>query len=85
MQRRPYNPVWLLHFKLRHYPAQTAYRESVFRRMTETGEWKQSIQTRGWIDRFASAEGCRSGLKFYYEQMRLGLSELGLDSRSLAS
>jgi hypothetical protein len=50
--------------------------------MTETDEWKQNIQTRGWIDRFANAEGCRSGLKFHYEQMRLGLSELGLAKTS---
>lgn len=57
---------------------QVAYWEGVFQRMAETDDWKQSIQKRGWIDKFATAEGCRSGLKFHYEQARLGLGELGL-------
>ena len=57
---------------------QLAYWESVFRRMVETDEWKQNVHRRGWLDKFATSEGCRSGLRFHYEQARLGLSELGL-------
>jgi putative tricarboxylic transport membrane protein len=57
---------------------QVAYWEGVFQRMADTDEWKQNIQKRGWIDKFATAEGCRNGLRFHYEQARLGLSELGL-------
>jgi len=58
--------------------AQAAYWEGVFRRMTTTDEWREDVQKRGWIDKFAGAEGCRNGLRFHYEQARIGLTELGL-------
>ena len=57
---------------------QVAYWEATFRKMVNTDEWKDLIEKRGWADRFASAEGCKTGLKRQYDQMRLGLGELGL-------
>ncbi len=57
---------------------QVAYWESALRRMTETPEWKQLLETRSWIDRHANAEGCKAAFKMQYDQMRAGLQELGL-------
>lgn len=61
--------------------AQVAFWENALRRMVETPEWKQLLENRSWVDRFANAEGCRAGFKVQYDQMRLGLQELGLAKR----
>jgi putative tricarboxylic transport membrane protein len=61
--------------------AQTAYWESVMRKMVETVEWKQMLETRSWLDRFAGAEGCKAGFKVQYDQLHAGLRELGLAKR----
>lgn len=61
--------------------AQVAYWESTLRRMTETPEWKQIIEQRSWVDRYANAEGCKAAFKVQYDQMRSGLQELGLAKR----
>jgi putative tricarboxylic transport membrane protein len=58
--------------------AQVAYWEATLRRMAETPEWKQALESHSWVDRFAGAEGCRAALKYQYDQMRAGLLELGL-------
>ena len=60
---------------------QTAYWESVLRKMTETPEWKQLLESRFWVDRYATAEGCKAAFKLQYDQMRTGLQELGLAKR----
>jgi putative tricarboxylic transport membrane protein len=57
---------------------QIAYWESRFRALSETLEWKEMLAKRAWVNRFAGPDGCRSGLKRQYDQMRRGLQELGL-------
>jgi putative tricarboxylic transport membrane protein len=57
---------------------QLAYWEATLRKMAETPEWKQMLETRTWVDRFTGAEGCKAALKHQYDQMRAGLIELGL-------
>jgi putative tricarboxylic transport membrane protein len=61
--------------------AQVAYWESALRKMTETPEWKQVLENRSWVERFAGAEGCKAGFKAQYDQMSIGLRELGLAKR----
>jgi putative tricarboxylic transport membrane protein len=61
--------------------AQVAYWENALRAMTETAEWKQLLEKRAWVDRFAGAEGCRAAFKVQYDQMHAGLQELGLAKR----
>ena len=61
--------------------AQVSYWENALRKMTETPEWKQLIDTRSWVDRYANAEGCKAAFKVQYDQMQLGLQELGLAKR----
>ncbi len=61
--------------------AQVAYWENTLRKMVETPEWKQVLETRSWVDRFAGAEGCKAGFKVQYDQMQIGLRELGLAKR----
>jgi putative tricarboxylic transport membrane protein len=59
-------------------PAQLAFWESALRKMAETDDWRQMLEKRAWVNRFAGPEGCQRGLKRQYEQMRAGLQELGL-------
>jgi putative tricarboxylic transport membrane protein len=56
---------------------QAAYWEATLRKMSETTEWKQLLETRTWVDRFAGAEGCKAALNYQYDQMRADLRELG--------
>jgi len=60
---------------------QVAYWEGALRRMVETPEWKQLVDNRSWVDRFAGAEGCKAAFKTQYDQMHIGLQELGLAKR----
>ena len=57
---------------------QIAYWESRLRAMADTDDWKQMLEKRSWVNRYAGPEGCRAGLKRQYDQMRRGLLELGL-------
>lgn len=59
-------------------PEQVAYWEGVMKRMSETAEWKQNVERRGWIAKFAGSRACGEGLKMHYGLMREGLTELGL-------
>jgi tripartite-type tricarboxylate transporter receptor subunit TctC len=61
--------------------AQVAYWENALRAMTESAEWKQLLEKRAWVDRYAGAEGCRAAFKVQYDQMHAGLQELGLAKR----
>jgi putative tricarboxylic transport membrane protein len=61
--------------------AQTAYWEGVMRKMVDTPEWKQMLESRSWIDRYAGAEGCKAGFKAQYDQLHVGLQALGLAKR----
>lgn len=58
--------------------AQVAYWEGRFRALSESPEWKELLATRAWVNRYAGREGCTAGFKRQYDQMRRGLSELGL-------
>lgn len=57
---------------------QIAYWEAALRRMTDLPEWKQLLEKNVWLDRYATADECRAGFKVQYEQMRTGLTALGL-------
>ena len=57
---------------------QVAYWEARLRAMAATEEWKQALEKRAWVNRYAGPEGCAAGLKRQYAQMRRGLAELGL-------
>lgn len=57
---------------------QVAYWEGVIKRLSETAEWRQNVERRGWIAKFAGSKDCAEGLKMHYGLMREGLSELGL-------
>ena len=61
--------------------AQVAFWEGALRKMVETPEWKQLLDNRSWVDRFAGADGCKTALKLQYDQMHIGLQELGLAKR----
>ena len=58
--------------------SQAAFWETALTKMTRTEEWKQLLDKSDWVDRFTGQEGCRTGLKRQYDQMRTGLLELGL-------
>ncbi len=60
---------------------QVAFWENALRKMVETPEWKQLLETRSWVDRYANAEGCKMAFKIQHDQMQLGLQELGLAKR----
>ncbi len=61
--------------------APLAYWENALRKMTDSAEWKQVLENRSWVDRFAGAEGCKAAFKVQYDQMHSGLQELGLAKR----
>ncbi len=61
--------------------AQVAFWEGALRKMVETAEWKQLLESRSWLDRFAAAEGCKAGFKTQYDQLHAGLKALGLAKR----
>ena len=61
--------------------AQVAFWEGALRKMVETAEWKQLLESRSWLDRFAAAEGCKAGFKTQYDQRHAGLKALGLAKR----
>ncbi len=61
--------------------AQVAYWETALRKMTDSAEWKQVLETRSWVDRFAGAEGCKVAFKAQHDQMHSGLQALGLAKR----
>jgi putative tricarboxylic transport membrane protein len=58
--------------------AQVAYWEDRFRALSESAEWKEMLAKRAWVNRYANHDGCTTGFKRQYDQMRRGLQELGL-------
>jgi putative tricarboxylic transport membrane protein len=59
-------------------PAQTAYWDGVFRRLTRTEDWKQELQQNYWIDIYASAAESRRWLDAEYAETKQLLTELGM-------
>ena len=57
---------------------QIAYWEAVLKRMTDTDEWRKSLEQNAWTDTFTGAAGSARELKLQYDEMRVGLAELGL-------
>jgi putative tricarboxylic transport membrane protein len=59
-------------------PAQIAYWEGAFEKMTGTPEWRSHLEKNSWENSFTGAEGSRGVLKEQYEDTRAGMAELGL-------
>ena len=57
---------------------QIAYWEAAFTRMARGAEWKAHLDKNQWADSFATAEGSRRALAEQYEEMRAGLTTLGM-------
>ncbi len=55
-----------------------AYWESALKRMAATDEWKTRLERNAWSDSYTGAAGSLRELKLQYDEMRLGLLELGL-------
>lgn len=58
--------------------AQVAYWESVLARMVTAAEWKEHLDKNVWTDSYVGAAGSLKALAEQYEEMRVGLKELGL-------
>lgn len=58
--------------------AQTAYWETTFTRMARSAEWQAWLEKNQWSNSFAGADGCRKILAEQYEEMRVGLTALGM-------
>jgi putative tricarboxylic transport membrane protein len=59
-------------------PAQVAYWEGVFSALVQSEEWRRSLEQNSWSPGYAGSEGSRAALRLQYDQLRTGLSELGL-------
>ena len=59
-------------------PQQSAYWESVMRRVTETPEWKTDLERNFWADDFVAGERFRKDLDHDYAAMKGVLLDLGL-------
>lgn len=59
-------------------PAQTAYWDGVFHKLTRTEDWKQELQQNYWVDIYTSAAESRRWLDAEYAETRQLLTELGM-------
>ena len=57
---------------------QIAYWESMLKRMTDTDERKANLEKRAWANSLTGSAGSSRELKLQYDEMRVGLAELGL-------
>lgn len=57
---------------------QVAYWEAALKKLSETDEWKRNLDKNVWTNNFTGAAGSLHELKLQYDEMRLGLLELGL-------
>jgi putative tricarboxylic transport membrane protein len=60
---------------------QIAYWESVLGRMVAADEWRQNLEKNARANSYTGSAGSRNALEGQYEQMRAGLTELGLARR----
>jgi tripartite-type tricarboxylate transporter receptor subunit TctC len=58
--------------------AQTAYWDSVFRKLAQTADWKQELQENYWENIYAGAAATRRWLDAEYSETRQLLTELGM-------
>jgi putative tricarboxylic transport membrane protein len=59
-------------------PAQVAYWEEAFKRMSDAAQWRASLEKNLWENSFTGAEGSAKALAAQYEEVRAGMAELGL-------
>jgi tripartite-type tricarboxylate transporter receptor subunit TctC len=59
-------------------PAQTAYWDSIFRRLAQTEDWKQELQENYWENIYAGAADTRRWLDAEYAETKQLLGELGM-------
>ena len=59
-------------------PAQTAYWDGVFRKLTQTEDWKRELQENYWENIYAGAADTRRWLDAEYSETRQLLTELGM-------
>jgi len=59
-------------------PAQTAYWDGVFRKLTLTEDWKRDLQQNYWVDIYAGAGESKRRLEAEYAELRPLLTELGM-------
>jgi putative tricarboxylic transport membrane protein len=59
-------------------PAQVAYWDGVFRKVTQTEDWKADLQKNYWLDIYATAAGMRKWLDSENAEVRALLTELGI-------
>jgi putative tricarboxylic transport membrane protein len=59
-------------------PAQSAYWDGVFRRLTRTEDWKQELRENYWENIYAGAADMRRWLDAEYSETRQLLTELGM-------
>jgi putative tricarboxylic transport membrane protein len=58
--------------------AQIAYWEAALARVAASAEWKSNLEKNQWTDNFAGAEASRKILSDQHDEMRAGLSALGM-------
>jgi putative tricarboxylic transport membrane protein len=59
-------------------PAQTAYWDGVFRKLSQTDEWKADLQSNYWENIYAGAADSRRWLDAEYVELKQLLTELGM-------
>jgi putative tricarboxylic transport membrane protein len=59
-------------------PAQIAYWEQAFAKVTDADEWKQDLQRNAWIGDFRGSAEARKHLDSEYDMLRMILAELGV-------
>lgn len=57
---------------------QFVYWEAMFARLTESDEWKNSLETNGWIPAYLNGSDTRKSLRLQYEEIKTLLNDLGL-------
>lgn len=61
--------------------AQTAYWETVFRKVIQTPEWQQKLKDNYWASNFENAAQTRRRLDVEYAESKVTLGELGIVKR----
>jgi putative tricarboxylic transport membrane protein len=62
-------------------PAQTAYWDGVFRKLTLSEDWKRDLQQNYWVDIYAGAAESRRRLDAEYAEIKPLLGELGMSKQ----
>lgn len=57
---------------------QIAYWEGALKKMSESDSWRTQLERNLWVNSFADSKGSAAALKAQQDEMRVGLTELGL-------